>query len=257
MTGRPWLRRAVALGVLVAAWQALFWSGMVPERYLPGPARVADAAVTLAAQPQVRAAEMLSLGRAVAGLALTVAVALALALVGEVWAPLRRAIAPLAELMRPVSPAALVPVATFALGFGTASHLLIIVLAATWPVYFSTVSGLAGISPVLVHAGRSLGYGRWEILLRLRLPQALPQIFTGLRLGAAVSLIAVVVAEMLGGRDGIGHLLFVKAFGLRIADVFALTVLCGLNGMLLNQGVLVVRRLLLSWHDRQKIALGE
>jgi len=59
-----------------------------------------------------------------------------------------------------------------------------------------------------------------------------------------------VVTDLFAGQDGLGYLLFERAFALRIPDVFALTVLCGINGMLFNQMVLVLRRFIIGWHEQ-------
>lgn len=78
----------------------------------------------------------------------------------------------------------------------------------------------------------------------------MPQIFIGIRIAATVSLIGSVVTDLFAGQDGLGFLLFERAFALRIPDVFALTVLCGLNGMVFNEMVMVLRRLVIGWHER-------
>ena len=89
-----------------------------------------------------------------------------------------------------------------------------------------------------------------ELIRSIVLPQALPQIFIGIRIAATVSLIGSVVTDLFAGQDGLGYLLFERAFALRIPDVFALTVLCGINGMLFNQMVLVLRRFIIGWHEQ-------
>jgi ABC-type nitrate/sulfonate/bicarbonate transport system permease component len=89
-----------------------------------------------------------------------------------------------------------------------------------------------------------------ELIRSVVLPQALPQIFIGIRIAATVSLIGSVVTDLFAGQDGLGYLLFERAFALRIPDVFALTVLCGINGMIFNQMVLVLRRFVIGWHEQ-------
>ena len=82
------------------------------------------------------------------------------------------------------------------------------------------------------------------------MPAALPEIFTGIRYAATISLIAVIVSEMLAGRDGIGFMIFKKAFALRTAEVFGLMFLVGVNGVLLNGLVNLLRRGVTGWHIR-------
>jgi hypothetical protein len=79
-----------------------------------------------------------------------------------------------------------------------------------------------------------LAGARWRGIL---LPNGLPQIFIGVRIAASVSLIGSVVTDLFAGQDGLGYLLFERAFALRVPDVLAPTVLRGLSGMLFNQMV--------------------
>jgi ABC-type nitrate/sulfonate/bicarbonate transport system permease component len=95
-----------------------------------------------------------------------------------------------------------------------------------------------------------LGCGRWTLLWRIKLPSAMPEIFAGIRYAATISLVAVVVSEMLSGSNGIGFMIYKKAFALRTADVFALMFVVGLNGVLMNGLVSLLRRGLVGWHQK-------
>jgi len=153
-------------------------------------------------------------------------------------------------LLRPMPPAAIIPISVFAIGFGLKLYLFTIVFAALWPVYFNTVAAFSGTSEVLLRTGRAFGCSRPALIARVVLPNALPQIFIGIRIAAAISLLVSVVTDMFAGQDGLGYLLFERAFALRIPDVFALTLLCGLDGMAFNEMVLILRRLVIGWHVR-------
>jgi ABC-type nitrate/sulfonate/bicarbonate transport system permease component len=112
------------------------------------------------------------------------------------------------------------------------------------------VAALAAVSPVQLATGRMLGLGRLGLLWQIKLPAALPEIFAGVRYATTISVIAVIVAEMLAGRDGIGFMLFKKAFALRTAEVFALMLVTALGGVVLNSLVAGARWLLTGWHIR-------
>ena len=101
---------------------------------------------------------------------------------------------------------------------------------------------------MLLRTGRAFGCNKPALIRDIVLPQALPQIFIGIRIAATISLIGSVVTDFFAGQDGLGYLLFERAFALRIPDVFALTLLCGVNGMVFNEMVLVLRRLIIGWH---------
>jgi ABC-type nitrate/sulfonate/bicarbonate transport system permease component len=140
--------------------------------------------------------------------------------------------------------------AVFTLGLGIKLYAFVIILVTVWPPYLNGLAALSSVSKVQLETGRMLGCGKGDLLLRIKLPAAMPEIFTGIRYAATISLIAVIVSEMLAGRDGIGFMIFKKAFALRTPEVFALMFVVALNGVLLNLLVNVARRLLTGWHIR-------
>jgi ABC-type nitrate/sulfonate/bicarbonate transport system permease component len=245
-----WLRRALALALVVGIWQLAVWLEVAPERYLPTPAQALQALARIFSSRSDMAANGLTLARALAGFVLTVPLGIALGALGALAPPFQRMMRPWSELLRPLPPAAIIPISVFAIGFGLKLYLFVIVFAAVWPVYFNTMAAFSGTSDMLLRTGRAFGYNKIELIWHVVLPQALPQIFIGIRIAATVSLIGSVVTDLFAGQDGVGYLLFERAFALRIADVFALTVLCGLNGMLFNEMVLILRRLIIGWHVR-------
>jgi ABC-type nitrate/sulfonate/bicarbonate transport system permease component len=245
-----WVRRLIALVVILALWQLGVWLEVAPERYLPAPTRVASSVVAMLTSASDMRAEALTVLRALAGFALTVPLGIALGIFGTLVPIFQKMLRPWTELLRPIPPAAIIPISVFAIGFGLKLYLFVIVFAAMWPVYFNTIAAFAGTSDVLLHTGRAFGCSKTELVNEIVLPQALPQIFIGIRIAATISLIGSVVTDFFAGQDGLGYLLFERAFALRIPDVFALTLLCGINGMLFNEMVLVLRRLVIGWHEQ-------
>ncbi|HTT78277.1 MAG TPA: ABC transporter permease subunit [Stellaceae bacterium] len=245
-----WLRRLLALAIILGVWQTVVWLHVAPAAYLPAPAGVADAVVAMFTSADDMRAEGLTVMRALAGFGLTVPLGIALGALGALLPAFQKALRPWSELLRPTPPAAIIPISVFAIGFGLKLYLFTIVFAAIWPVYFNTVAAFSGTSEVLLRTGRAFGCSRPVLIATVVLPSALPQIFIGIRIAATVSLIVSVVTDMFAGQDGLGYLLFERAFALRIPDVFALTILCGLDGMAFNEIVLLLRRLVIPWHDR-------
>lgn len=244
------IHRSSGILVLLVAWQAIVSVGIIPEKFLPAPWTAFKSLLGLLASPEAQRAEMLTMMRAVVGLGLAIVLGVGLAVLGSVVRPVQYMIEPITELLRPIPPAAIVPVAIFKLGIGFKLYLFIIAIAAIWPIYLSTVAALTGVNTTLRRTGTSFGCGRWAMLFRIMLPSALPDMFTGIRIAAAISLIATVVTEMLSGRNGIGDMIFQKAFALQVADVIALTVVCGINGIILTQAVHLARILVAGWQLR-------
>jgi ABC-type nitrate/sulfonate/bicarbonate transport system permease component len=245
-----WLRRALALAIVLTIWQIVVWLELTPERYLPSPGRTLEALFRVLTTPEDMRMAGTTLLRALAGFVLTVPLGIALGVLGALVPQVQRMLRPWAELLRPLPPAAIIPLCMFVFGLGLKLYLFIIVFAAIWPVYFNTVAAFAGTSDVLLRTGRAFGYSKFELIRSVVLPQALPQIFIGVRIAAAVSVIGSVVTDLFAGQDGLGYLLFERAWALRIPDVFALTVVCGMCGMLFNEMVLRLRRIFIGWHEK-------
>lgn len=245
-----WTRRLAGICVFFLAWEAAPRAGLVPADYFPPASSAAVALGGLATSPEFLEQLAMTWGRTLAGLAIAIALALAMAIVTGRYQLGRRMLEPLVEMLRVLPPPALVPLCIFALGLGARLYLFIIAFAALWPVYLGAANALAATEPVQLNTGRAFGYSTWEILLKLRLPSALPEIFTGVRLAAGIALLAAVASEMLAAKDGLGFMLYDSAFTLRVADMFAVMFVVGASGVLMQGLVALARRAAIGWHMR-------
>jgi NitT/TauT family transport system permease protein len=243
-------RVAAGMAGLLVLWQGVVATGWIPREYLPGVPEIGRALAGMLGSLRFWRSEGTTVARAGAGLALSVMLGVGLALAGARLRRVDRALQPAVDILRSLPPSALVPLAIFTLGLGWPLYLFIIVFGGVWPVYVSAQNALAASEPVQLSAAAVLGYDASEVLWRVRLPAALPEIFAGVRIAAGACLVSTVAVEMLAGQSGIGFLLFDSAFSLRTAETFALLVVAGVNGFLLNAGVLAARRVLVGWHDQ-------
>lgn len=241
-------KAAAGLGLFFVFWQVLALSGATSTEFFPTVPMVARALGVLLVEPGFWADIAASLARLAAGLMLAIAAGLGLALAAADLPLLRRMLAPLVEILRVLPPPALVPIAIYALGLGPRMFLFIIVNAALWPVYVNAANALAGTEPVQLLSGRALGYGRVELLWRVRLPAAAPEIFTGIRIAAAFALLATIAAEMLAGTNGLGYALYNAGFSLETPRMFALMFVIGLLGVAIQSVVALARHRMVGWH---------
>jgi ABC-type nitrate/sulfonate/bicarbonate transport system permease component len=238
------------LGVALAllCWQAFAWSDAVPADYFPGLPAIAAAGWGLLRSSDFVAGLGTTSVRAVAGLAIAIVIGLAVAIVAGRYPLLRRMLEPLVGMLRALPPPAIVPITIFVLGIGTQLFMFIIAFASVWTIYINAANALAAAEPVQMMTARCFGYSDWEILVRLRLPAALPEIVTGVRIGAGVALLATVAAEMLAGQSGLGFLLYDAAFSLRSPEMFAIMATTGALGLLFNTLVRQASRVVVGWH---------
>ncbi|MBR1390825.1 MAG: ABC transporter permease [Lachnospiraceae bacterium] len=115
-------------------------------------------------------------------------------------------------------------------GIGEESKLALITYAVIFPVTVNTIAGVAGIDPVKYQAAESLGASRLQSFLTVTIPGAVPNIFTGLRLGLSSAIISIVGAEMLAASEGLGYLIYTSRMYYRTDWIFVGIVVLGLIG---------------------------
>ncbi len=143
-----------------------------------------------------------------------------------------RALSPLFQVLRPISPLAWIPVAIVMFGVGNASPIFLIFLASLFPIVLATMGGVRDVPRIYLQAGRNMGLNQEQILRRVVLPAALPQIISGLRIALGVAWIVLVAAEMIAVDSGLGYLIIdARNAGKRYDLVVAGMLLIGVVGL--------------------------
>ena len=115
-------------------------------------------------------------------------------------------------------------------GVGEESKIVLIMYATIFPVTINTIAGVSGIDPVKYQAAESLGASRLQSFLTVTIPGAIPNIFTGIRLGLSGAIISIVGAEMLAANEGLGYLIYTSRLYYRTDWIFVGIVVLGLLG---------------------------
>jgi len=247
------LRRVLlgALGIagFLIAWQLLSATRTVDPAQLPS---ATDTFGQLAAM--LRDLEFWrNIGRTMTAWAIGVLIALVVGtalgtLIGMIPF-LRRATHTMVEFLRPIPSVALIPLAVLIYGLQMPAALIIIVYASFWQVFVQVLYGVADIDTVARDTARSFGLPRATRLRYLVLPTALPYLMTGLRLAAAVALILAVTAEMTIGNPGLGRQLTVASGIGNTTTVYAIVIVTGVLGLIINLVFRAIERHALSWHQ--------
>ncbi|MDR3084464.1 MAG: ABC transporter permease [Streptomyces sp.] len=240
---------AAGLAAFLALGEAVPRLGLVKEAYFPPTSRIADA---LAAELG-DGAFWSALGDTLTGWALGLGIAVGAGIVAGVLVCvvpyLRRATASTIEFLRPIPSVALIPLAVLVYGTELRSVLLLVVYAAFWQVLIQVIYGVRDVDPVAEDTARSYGLGTWARIRHVLWPTALPYVMTGVRLAAAVALILAVTAELVIGAPGLGARIAVAQTSQAVPEMYALIVVTGLLGLLINVGARSVERRALAWHQ--------
>lgn len=249
MRGESAALGAAGLAAFLALGEAVPRLGLVKEAYFPPTSRIAGAL----ADELSDGAFWSALGDTLTGWALGLAIAagagIAVGVVLCVVPYLRRATASTIEFLRPIPSVALIPLAVLLYGTQLRSVLLLVVYASFWQVLIQVLYGVQDVDPVAEDTARSYGLGTWARIRHVLWPTALPYVMTGVRLAAAVALILAVTAELVIGSPGLGARIAVAQSSQAVPEMYALIVVTGLLGLLINVGARSVERRALAWHQ--------
>jgi ABC-type nitrate/sulfonate/bicarbonate transport system permease component len=162
---------------------------------------------------------------------------------------LRAVTASTVEFLRPIPSVALIPLAVLLYGTALQSTLLLVVYAAFWQVLVQVLYGVADVDPVADETARSYRLGPWARVRYVLWPTALPYVFTGVRLAAAVALVLAVTTELIIGSPGLGAEIGVAQSSNAVPTMYALIVVTGLLGVGINIAARLAERRLLAWHQ--------
>lgn len=260
---KPWLQRpgvtkAVApwvVGIVVLAlWQAWCVLGKVPAYLVPSPSAIVTELVQDA--PLLFGSLLATLKVTLLAFALATVLGVVIALL-FVQSPLIEAsLFPYAILLQVTPVVAIAPLIIIWVKDMNVALVLCATLVALFPIISNTALGLRSVNPGLVNLFRINRATRWQTLVRLRIPSALPYFFGGLRISSGLSLIGAVVAEFVAGTGGSGaglaYQILQAGFQLNIPRLFAALLLITVTGVVLFAITAWVSRLgLRGWHDSQ------
>ncbi|GAA4228016.1 ABC transporter permease [Actinomadura meridiana] len=240
-------RRTIALVLFFATWELAPRVGLVDPIFLPPVSEVVPALWHLAEDGQLWTNTRTSLVRSLSGFGLAIVLAVPLGLLIGWYRPVAELLNPLLELFRNTAAIALLPVFILILGIGETSKVAIVLYACTWPILLNTISAVRAVDPTLVRSARSLGLSAPRVFQKVILPAAVPTIFTGIRLAGATAVLVMIVAEMVGAKEGLGFLINSSQQNFAINDMYAGIVAISALGLLFNHVLILIERRFTRW----------
>lgn len=232
------LRQSVFMLLLIAAWQGLSYAGLLNSYLLPSPVKVLKAGAEMVLNGKLVANIMVSLLRVVYGFCLTAATAIPLAFVFYLYPLLYSYFRGFFAFLKSIPPLAAVPLLILWFGIDEGSKLALIFLASFFPVFLDTFNGLSQVDKKNLEMGDTLELTGAEKILHILIPEALPSIITGLRLGFAYCWRALIGAEMIAASSGLGYMIL-DAEEMARTDIVYLGIICiGVFGLVIELTVL-------------------
>ncbi|MFD7522928.1 ABC transporter permease [Paenibacillus chitinolyticus] len=238
--------------LLLAVWQTAGMSGLVSKEQLPTPSDIVRRFAELGLSGELLRHIGVSFVRAASGFALGALAGLLTGLFTGIGKMIERTLDPSLQMLRTVPLLALIPLFILWFGIGEFSKILMISLAAFFPVYLNTFTGIRGVDSKLYEVTRILRYSRSQQLRKLIIPSALPHILLGLRLAMGVSWLVLVFAELMGTSAGIGYMIEDARTYSNTDIVFVGIILFACVGSLSDLAVRALEKRWLGWRDTFK-----
>lgn len=192
----------IAIAALLLTWQLVCMSGFIPSYMLPSPVDVLRAFVD--ELPMLWENSLITLQEAFIGLAMGVSVGFLAAVLMDSFEILYKAFYPLLIITQTIPSVAIAPLLVLWFGYEMTPKIVLIVISTFFPVTVGLLDGFRSADKDAIGLLRSMGANRLRIFRYIKFPTALPQLFSGLRIAAAYSVVGAVISEWLGGFGGLG-----------------------------------------------------
>lgn len=239
---------AVLVGV-TAAWEIGVRLSNTPAYILPSPSLIAKQLVVMAGQRLFWRDVLVTLQEVALGygLALVLGTVLGTAIAQVCWMEL--AFMPYIVAFQTIPSVALAPLFLQWFGYGLVSKVVMAALIAFFPILVNVIAGLKASGPEEIQMVRAFGATRWQILRKVKVPNALPYVFAGLELGIVFALVGAIVAEFVGAKAGLGYRILQYNEQFNIAGMFGVLLALAVLGMGLHHTMSAIKRRALYWVD--------
>jgi len=242
------LRQLMSPIAILLIWEACSRWGLVDRLLLPPPSQIFIDIGQLLVSGELLQALWASSRRILIGFSIAVVFSVPIGALMARSSLIEDLLHPLVELIRPISPLAIYPLALLWFGLGDGSKIFLIALSCSFPIVLNTYAGVKSIDVALVRASMSLGATPVEIFRRIILPGSLPHIFTGVRIAWGIALIVIIATEMVGAIAGIGHMILDAQQTFEVARVYSGIFVIGALGFLTDFGFRALRRRIMPWY---------
>lgn len=238
----------LAIAVVLLLWLGVTEFEVMPSYMLPSPVDVCRALAvnfkTLLGHAGV------TLSEAFAGLGLGIALAFVIATLMDRFSILYKAFYPLMVITQTIPTVAIAPLLVLWMGFGMAPKITLVVITTFFPITVSLLDGYRSADPDAVALLRSMGAGRVQIFRYIKFPSSIGHFFSGLRVSASYSVVGAVIAEWLGGLEGLGVYMTRVRKAYAFDEMFAVIIFIIVVSLLLMLLVSVIRKLVMPWERK-------
>jgi ABC-type nitrate/sulfonate/bicarbonate transport system permease component len=235
----------ILLLLIVLFWELTVWQFQVPRYILPAPSRILR---TLTAQQGLLLHHTaVTLEEIVVGFLLAFGVGVGLAFLMFQFPILEKTFYPIVIGSQTIPVFAIAPLLVLWFGYGLPSKVVMAALIVFFPIVVNTLDGLKCADSDAVNLLKILQANSWQILLKVRVPSALPFVFSGCKIGVSVSTIGAIIGEWVGSKEGLGYLMLHANAQLQTALIFASLIYLTILGVSLFYLIVLIERWTMPW----------
>ncbi len=201
------LKTLLIYGIILLLWHLVCNAGIWSAYILPSPGRVFQTFLKMLSGGELAEHLLISLRRVALGFSISCLLTFLLTLIAALFPKIVPYYSHFLEVIRHIPPISLIPLLILWFGIGEMPKIIVIVLASLFPVLLNTESGIFGCDSRLIEVGKVLGFSKSKIFFKIRLPNAIPSVLVGIRIGLGYAWRAIVSAEMIAAASGIGYLI--------------------------------------------------
>lgn len=236
------------LAGLVVLWQLASVAFKIPAWLLPSPAGIVQSFVRFGSDLAWHTG--VTLYETLAGMAAAVGVGVPLGILIASSRLVSATLYPLLVVAQSIPKAAVAPLLLVWIGYGEAPKIIIAFLVAFFPMVVNTAAGIAGTPPELLDLCRTLRASRWHTLRKVRLPAALPHLFSGAKVAVTLAVVGAVIGEFVGSDAGLGYLILFASSHMDTSLAFAAMLLLAAMGIGLFAAVSALERRVMPWRPQ-------
>ena len=245
-----WLRPALIVAAMVAAWQTVVVLFSIPAWKLPAPSAIA--AELVASRALYLRHTWVTLEEVFLGFFVALAMGVVLASLIAYSRTFQRAVYPIVVASQTIPIIVIAPLLLIWVGYGITPKIIVVVLISFFPIVVNTVDGLRAVDADMVNLMRTLGASRWQVFIKVQMPTALPFLFSGVKIAVTFSVIGAVIGEWVGASAGLGYLTRISVPLFLTARSFGAVVVLAVMGMGLFVSVALLERQLLPWYHTER-----
>ena len=243
-------RPFVLIVVLFIVWELAIAVFKIPAYLIPSPV---DVAKTMVAEwPDLWRQSIVTGMATLGGFGLSIVIGIPMAMSIAYSRAVESYVYPLMVFSQSIPKVAIAPLFVVWFGFGIFPKIVSAFLLGFFPVVVATVMGFKSVEPDMLDLAKSMRASRWQTFTKISLPNALPSIFSGLKVSATLAVVGAVVGEFVGSNSGIGYVLQIANGNFNLPLMFAALVLLSLMGVILFAIVEVVERIMIPWHQSRR-----